>query len=52
MDRTLLWVWKSWFKSNVIPPDMGEGIWNSQGVSFWIYENMVDRIKLFGNWEQ
>ena len=47
MDRALLWVWKSWFKANVIPPDIREGIWNSHGVRFSSCENMVDGTKLF-----
>ena len=50
MDWTLLWIRKSWFESDIPPPDMGEGFWNNYRLLFWVCENMVDGGELLGNY--
>ena len=49
MDWTWHWIRESRFKSNIIPPDLGEGIWNRYRVRFTGCKNIVDRSKLFRN---
>ena len=50
MDWAWLGVRETWFESNVIPSNLGEGIWNNHGVRFWSCETMVNRSKLPGNY--
>ena len=49
MDWTLLWIRKSWFESDIPPPDMGEGFWNSYSLGFWSSEKIVNCSELSRN---
>ena len=46
MDWAWLGVRETWFESNVIPANLGEGIWNNHGVRFWSCETMLNIGKL------
>ena len=42
-------MWESRFESDVIPSDMGEGLWNRNNLGFRGCESMIDGSKLLGN---